>query len=206
MKFSSSPTTLRGVTSATLIILLVVLDQCVKYYIKTHFALYESHEVTSWFRIFFTENTGMAFGMQFVGTIVLSTFRFVAITFFLYVLAVAVRRRAPFGLIVCVSLIIAGAMGNLIDNFFYGLLFSESTPWEVADVVPFGQGYGSFLSGKVVDMFYFPLFVWPDWLPLVGGDVFFGAVFNLADAAISVGFVAALLFYYKRLGRSFLSV
>ena len=85
---------------------------------------------------------------------------------------------------------------------FYGLIFTESTPYELARLVPFGEGYGSFLSGKVVDMFYFPLFTWPDWVPMVGGNTFFGAIFNFADASISCGAVALVLFYYKYLSQS----
>ena len=103
------------------------------------------------------------------------------------------------GLIFCWALVVAGAAGNIIDNLFYGLIFSESgygVP-PVASLVDFGQGYGSFLSGKVVDMFYFPFFTWPDWMPLIGGTTFFGAIFNFADAAISCGIVALFIFYRR---------
>lgn len=184
---------------ATLIILAVILiDQLIKFEIKTNFALHEAYPVTDWFVILFTENRGMAFGMQFVGTMFLALFRVVAIAFFCVVLGRTIRRRAPYGLVVCIALIIAGALGNIVDNLFYGLIFTESLPYaEPARLVAFGQGYGSFLTGKVVDMFYFPLFTWPEWMPLVGGDVFFGAIFNFADAAISCGAVALALFYYK---------
>ena len=149
---------------ATLIILGVILiDQIIKFEIKTSFTLHEDLVVVNdWFHILFTENRGMAFGMSFVGTMFLAIFRVVAIAFFCIILARLIRRKAPYGLIVCVAMIIAGASGNIIDNMFYGLIFTESTPFDVAHLVSFGQGYGSFLSGKVVDMFYFPLFTWPN--------------------------------------------
>jgi signal peptidase II len=170
--------------------------------------LYEKVEVTSWFHILFTENKGMAFGMSFVGTMFLALFRIAATALFIYLLYKIVKdKKYPKGLIVVVSMLIAGALGNLVDNFFYGLIFTESLPTYFAQgpahLVPFGEGYGEFLSGKVVDMFYFPLFEWPDWVPLVGGDVFFGAIFNVADAAISIAFVLALCFYSKYLNFSF---
>ena len=182
---------------------MVVIDQLVKFEIKTNFALYESYRITDWFQLVFTENRGMAFGMQFVGTMFLAVFRVVAIAYFAVVLARLVRRKAPYGIIVCVALIIAGAAGNIFDNFFYGLIFSESHPASLpATLVPFGEGYGSFLTGRVVDMFYFPFFTWPDWIPVIGGDVFFGAIFNVADASISCGAVALALFYYKYLAEA----
>ena len=139
----------------------------------------------------------MAFGMQFVGTMFLAIFRVIAIGFFCLVLSRLARNKAPYGIIICVAMIIAGAAGNIIDNMFYGLIFTESDSFTLASLVPFGNGYGSFMSGKVVDMFYFPFFTWPDWVPLLGGGTFFGAIFNFADASISVGAVALVLFYYK---------
>lgn len=188
----------RSILAVAILVAVIIIDQLIKFEIKTTFSLHEVYRVTDWFQIFFTENRGMAFGMQFVGTMFLALFRVVAIVFFCVVLFRLVKRKAPYGLIVCVAMIIAGAAGNIIDNMFYGLIFTESTPYGApATLVPFGQGYGSFLSGKVVDMFYFPLFTWPDWVPLIGGDVFFGAIFNFADASISCGAVALALFYYK---------
>ena len=193
----------RGWLSVLLCIAIVLVDQLVKFEIKTNFALYESYRITDWFQLVFTENRGMAFGMQFVGTMFLAVFRVVAIAYFAVVLARLVRRKAPYGIIVCVALIIAGAAGNIFDNFFYGLIFSESHPASLpATLVPFGEGYGSFLTGRVVDMFYFPFFTWPDWIPVIGGDVFFGAIFNVADASISCGAVALALFYYKYLAEA----
>ena len=198
-----SPIQKRGWLSVLLCIAIVLVDQLVKFEIKTNFSLYESYHITDWFQLVFTENRGMAFGMQFVGTMFLAVFRVVAIAYFAVVLARLVRRKAPYGIIVCVALIIAGAAGNIFDNFFYGLIFSESHPASLpATLVPFGEGYGSFLTGRVVDMFYFPFFTWPDWIPVSGGDVFFGSIFNVADASISCGAVALALFYYKYLAEA----
>ncbi len=192
----------RALIATLIIIAIVVIDQIIKFEVKTGFTLHEDFVVANnWFHILFTENRGMAFGMQFVGTMFLALFRVVAIGFFCVVLRRLIQRAAPYGLIVCVAMVIAGAMGNIIDNLFYGLIFTESTPFETASLVSWGQGYGAFLSGKVVDMFYFPLFTWPDWMPFVGGNTFFGAIFNFADASISCGAVALVLFYYRRLTR-----
>lgn len=168
--------------------------------------LYERIRVTDWFYIYFTENEGMAFGMDFISTQILSVFRIVVVGVFVWLLAKVVRGRYPIGLLVCMSLIVAGAAGNIFDNSFYGLVFDESTPLEVASVVPMGSGYGQFLTGRVVDMFYFPLIdsYWPEWMPFVGGEhfVFFSAIFNFADAAISCGAVALLIFYHRYLQSS----
>ena len=193
----------RSLIAVAVVLGVLIIDQLIKFDIKTTFLLHEDFCVAGdWFHILFTENRGMAFGMQFVGTMFLALFRIVAIGFFCLVLARLIKRKAPYGVIVCVAMIIAGASGNIIDNMFYGLIFTESTPFSLAQLVPMGQGYGSFMSGKVVDMFYFPLFTWPDWMPLVGGNTFFGAIFNFADAAISCGAVALLLFYYKYISQS----
>ncbi len=193
----------RSLIAVAVVLGVIIIDQLIKFDIKTTFLLHEDSCVAGdWFHILFTENRGMAFGMQFVGTMFLALFRIVAIGFFCLVLARLIKRKAPYGVIVCVAMIIAGASGNIIDNMFYGLIFTESTPFSLAQLVPMGQGYGSFMSGKVVDMFYFPLFTWPDWMPLVGGNTFFGAIFNFADAAISCGAVALLLFYYKYISQS----
>lgn len=196
----------RSITAVSVVAAVLVIDQIIKFAVKTSMYVGEKVDVTSWFKIFFVENRGMAFGMEFVGTFALALFRVIAIGVFAYVLWNIVRKRAPFGLIICWACVVAGAAGNIIDNCFYGLIFSESGIHDlpIATTVPFGDGYGSFLTGKVVDMFYFPLFTWPDWMPLVGGDTFFGAVFNFADAAISCGAVALILFYRRYLTGSFL--
>ena len=185
---------------------IIIIDQIIKIAIKTQFLLGESYEIASWFQLRFTESRGMAFGMDFIGTGILTVFRLCAVAFFIYVLSKEVKKRAPIGFIVCLAMIIAGAFGNIVDNAFYGLIFTESAPYYAASFgalpahfVPMGQGYGTFLHGHVVDMFYFPLFQWPDWVPFLGGGTFFGAIFNFADAAISVGAAAMILFYYKYL-------
>lgn len=201
MKLSLSK---RAVLAWGIVLFVLIADQIIKYLVKTSMLLYESREVTNWFLISFTENKGMAFGMDFIGTMFLGIFRICAVVLFSYLLARIVRKRYPYGLVACLAFVVAGAAGNIIDNCFYGLCFTESLPyWDPASVpaelVPLGTGYGSFLSGHVVDMFYFPLFTWPDWMPLVGGNVFFGAIFNFADASISCGAVALLLFYSKYL-------
>lgn len=197
----------RSAVAWCVLLVVIVVDQLIKFEVKTTYLLHEAYDVTGWFKLLFTENRGMAFGMQFVGTMFLAVFRVAAIVFFSICLYRIIRRKAPYGLIICVTMIIAGAVGNIIDNMFYGLIFTESLPFGTpAHVVPFGQGYGTFLSGKVVDMFYFPLFTWPDWMPLVGGNVFFGAIFNFADASISCGAVALILFYHKYVSRGMKSV
>ena len=187
----------RAFVAVGIMLAVFVIDQIIKVAVKTNMHLYESIEVTDWFQIYFIENRGMAFGMDFIGTTFLSIFRIIAIIIFCVLLVRIIRRRLPIGLIACVSLVVAGAMGNIIDNFCYGMIFSESTPFQISSLVGWGEGYGQMMSGRVVDMFYFPLFTWPEWMPLVGGEVFFGAVFNFADAAISCGAVAILIFYNK---------
>lgn len=197
-----SHTSKRSLLAIIIVLGVIIIDQIIKFEIKTTFTLHEDyHVVGDWFHLLFTENRGMAFGMQFVGTMFLALFRVIAIAFFCVILRRLIKRNAPYGLIICIAMIIAGAAGNIIDNMFYGLIFTESTPYELAKLVPFGQGYGTFLSGKVVDMFYFPLFEWPDWIPFVGGNTFFGAIFNFADASISCGAVALVIFYYKYISK-----
>ncbi len=159
-----------------------------------------------WFFIHFIENPGMAFGLEFggvAGKLFLSIFRIVAIGFIAYYLRNLIRSKSKRGLIFSVSLVLAGAAGNMIDSAFYGIIFSESprfTP-ELATMFPADGGYAGFLRGKVVDMFYFPIIdgTWPSWVPLLGGDrfQFFRPVFNVADSAISVG-MALILINQKR--------
>ena len=189
--------------SIAIIVLILVIDQILKIEVKTNMTLGSAIKVTDWFYIEFIENNGMAYGMTFFNKLVLSVFRLVAITVigcFIYRL---VRQEHSKGYLVCLSMVLAGAAGNLIDCMFYGLIFEQSTPFSVASFVPFGDGYSSFLYGKVVDMFYFPLIHthWPDWVPYWGGDefIFFSPVFNFADSCISVGVVLLLLFYRSEL-------
>lgn len=193
-----SPKCARQHRLALIIILSVlVIDQIIKITVKTGMSLGESIDVTSWFKILFVENNGMAFGMEIIGKLFLSLFRIGAIGFFTWYLIKILDKGFPTGYIVTVSFVIAGAIGNLLDCMFYGLIFTESTPFGQAALTSFGDGYAPFLYGKVVDMFYFPLWTWPDWMPLVGGDIFFGPVFNFADSCITCGVIALLLFYTK---------
>ena len=189
---------------AVLVILAILLiDQAIKIWVKTSMTLHESIHITDWFYIAFIENNGMAFGMQLGSKIVLSLFRVIAISLLGYYIRQEVKRQARTGYIILLSMVLAGAAGNLIDCMFYGLVFNASSPYYLSYFVPFGTGYAPFLMGKVVDMFYFPLIVttWPDWVPFVGGNpyVFFSPVFNFADASISVGVVLLLLFYRKEI-------
>ena len=213
--------------SALLIILLVILaDQALKIYIKTHFANGDDVRIMgSWFRLHFIENEGMAYGMKLseslIGKIILSSFRLIAVVFGFYLLKVLINKGYGKGMLICGSLILAGALGNLLDSMFYGLIFTDS-PYScfsgnydslhnmiqnhnqtaVAHFTSFGRGYGKFLTGKVVDMLYFPVLetVMPRWVPFIGGKnfIFFEPVFNIADAAISMG-VLTLVFFQKRL-------
>lgn len=191
------------------VLLILLIDQISKIWIKTHFTLGESISVTSCFKILFVENNGMAFGIEVLGKLFLSLFRIAAIAligYFLYKLT-GKKGSYKYGYIVCIALIFAGAAGNIIDSLFYGLLFSESTYRSVAVFLPAGGGYAPFLYGKVVDMLYFPLFgfYWPQWVPFVGGEYFefFRPVFNIADSAISVGVIVLILFYRNTFSKSF---
>ena len=192
--------------SALLIVLLVILsDQLLKIYIKTHFYYGEEVNVLgSWFRLHFIENEGMAFGMKLgqaaIGKLVLTLFRLIAVIFGFFLLKKIVDRKYEKGAIICGSLILAGALGNLIDSMFYGLIFTESS-FHLGKLVSWGEGYGNLFHGRVVDMLYFPVVdtILPNWVPFVGGKnfVFFEPVFNLADAAISVGVFTLILFQKK---------
>jgi signal peptidase II len=189
----------QGRLALIIIISVLVIDQIIKILVKTGMTLGESIDVAPWFKILFVENNGMAFGMEIIGKLFLSLFRIFAIGFFIWYLIRILNKGFPTGYIVTVSFVIAGALGNLLDCMFYGLIFSASPvgTGAVASFVPIGQGYAPFLYGKVVDMFYFPLWTWPQWVPFVGGDVFFEPVFNFADSCITCGVITLLLFYTK---------
>ena len=190
---------------ALLMALLLIIDQVVKIVIKTNMTLDQSIPVFgNWFFIRFIENPGAAWGFEFggeYGKLFLSLFRIVAVGFLFYFLNRLLKKDAPKGVLVGFSLIIVGAIGNIVDSMFYGLIFSESTFSTVATAFPEGGGYASFLHGKVVDMLYFPIIrsTYPTWFPGVGGEPFsfFSPVFNLADSYISVGVIYLLLFQWK---------
>lgn len=191
--------------AVVVILLLLFLDQASKIWVKTHMQLHESIEIFSWFQLYFTENPGMAFGMEFFNKLVLSVFRIVAVIAIAYYLIRLVRRNYSFGFIACVALVFAGALGNIIDSVFYGVIFDHSYG-QVSTFMPADGGYASLLHGKVVDMLYFPLIrtTFPDWFPIWGGEefIFFRPIFNLADSSICVGGAILLLFYHRTLSKS----
>ena len=191
-----------GKLAALLIALVIVIDQAVKIWVKTHFYYGEEMEITSWFKLLFIENNGMAFGMELGSKLLLTLFRIIASGAFIYYLwQLRSRRDTPKGYIVCIALITAGALGNVIDCIAYGLIFNSPMPPQVAQLFPPDGGYSTLFNGRVVDMFYFPLceWNWPQWMPWIGGNhfIFFQPIFNVADASLSVS-VFVLIFFYAR--------
>ena len=193
----------QGLLAILLVLAIIVIDQWIKIEVKTNMTLYESREVTPWFYIYFIENNGMAFGMSFITKIVLSLFRCAAIVLLSIYLYRQIIRGARWVYVILLSMLLAGAMGNLLDCMFYGMIFTQSSPFYTSYLVPFGEGYSGFLTGKVVDMFYFPLIVtnYPYWMPIVGGQkfIFFSPIFNFADAAVSCSVISAFIFCRKEL-------
>ncbi|PKP19574.1 MAG: lipoprotein signal peptidase [Bacteroidetes bacterium HGW-Bacteroidetes-22] len=187
---------------ALIVSIVLILDQCLKAWIKLNMFIGQEYEVLGqWFLIHFTENEGMAFGFAFGGAwgkLLLSIFRIIAVAAIGYYLLILTRSKTRKGVIFGLSLILAGALGNIIDSAVYGLLFSESTYYQVANFLPDAGGYAGFLHGKVVDMLYFPIIqaTIPSWFPVWGGEPFqfFRPVFNLADASITTGVLYLLLF------------
>ena len=192
----------QGKKITLLVVLLLVIDQVVKIWIKTNMTIGESIPVLGdWFQIYFIENNGMAFGMQFGGTfgkLVLTLFRMVLIGFIIYYVNKLIKESAPKGVLYGVALILVGAVGNVIDSIFYGVIFNESTYSTVATIFPQGGGYAPLFFGKVVDMLYFPLIdtTLPDWVPFKGGEkfIFFRPIFNIADSCITIGVAYLLIF------------
>lgn len=187
-----------------LILLVLAIDQYAKFYIKTHFEYNDDYPIFGqrWARLHFVENEGMAFGIKFewaYGKLLLSVFRILMVSALIWYISLLIKAHYPLGFILSIGLITAGALGNIIDSAFYGLIFTES-PYHggLAELVPWGQGYGAFLHGKVVDMLYFPI-TWinvPSWVPFIGGQeyLFFSPIFNVADASITTGVLIILLF------------
>lgn len=191
----------KGIIAFCFVLAAIVIDQVIKIWVKTHMQLHESIEITPWFYISFIENNGMAYGMQLGSKYLLTAFRIIASAGLGFYIAYCVAKNKNLGYIVTLAGIMAGAVGNVIDCMFYGLCFTASSPFWVAYQVPFGEGYAPFMLGKVVDMFYFPLFEYdvPSWMPIWGGqhNIFFSPVFNFADACISVS-VFMLIICYRR--------
>lgn len=194
----------KSAKSLLVILLVLAIDQALKIWVKTHMVIgQEYHVAGNWFIIHFIENNGMAFGLQFAGKagkIILSVFRIVAVVAIGWYIRYLIRENAPSGLVIAISLIFAGALGNIIDSAFYGMIFSDSY-FQVAKLFPKEGGYSSFLHGKVVDMFYFPVIRghFPDWFPIRKNQefIFFRPVFNIADSAITTGVALVLIFYRK---------
>lgn len=196
----------KSTTVALIIIAVLILDQWLKIYVKLNIPYGNGFDILGWSKakIHFVENDGMAFGFSFggyYGKLFLSVFRIVMIGFLFYLLSGLIKSKQSLGLIISFGLIVAGAIGNMIDSAFYGLIFSESSYHhrDIATFLPEGGGYSSFLHGNVVDMLYFPLIntTWPEWVPIWGGKAFqfFKPVFNIADSSITCGVASILLFH-----------
>ena len=191
------------ITAAGISLAAIIIDQAIKIWVKTSMYMHEVIEIAPWLKILFTENRGMAVGMELVDKLFLTSFRIVAVIFLIYIIGRQIRQGVNYLFLICLSLILAGATGNIIDCLFYGMVFNNPPAPIVAEFVPWGTGYDSMFYGRVVDMFYFPLveWNWPGWMPFCGGEhfIFFSPIFNFADACISCGVIAVLLFCRKEL-------
>ena len=196
----------RGTRISIFVVLLLVIDQVIKILVKTNMTIGQSiHVLGDWFQIYFIENNGMAFGMQFggqIGKYLLSIFRIVLVALILvYMKRLLKKPETPWGVLIGLAAIMCGALGNIVDSLFYGLVFSESTFTQVAQLFPEGGGYAPFLQGKVVDMLYFPLIDTdlPSWVPFWGGRhvIFFRPIFNFADSCITCGAIYLLIFHWR---------
>lgn len=212
-KISSSchPASKAGWLVTFIILLIIVVDQVSKFYVKTHFYLGEAHEVFPWFQIRFIENNGMAFGMELFSKYILTFGRIAAVAFFIWFIKKALSVEGlRTGFLIAGAMIIAGAAGNIFDCVFYGEIFNNPFPPATAEFLPPGGGYAGWFEGKVVDMLYFPFFsfTWPTWMPVVGGREyeFFQYIFNVADASICVGVALLLIFYSSDCSKAFNAV
>ena len=193
-----------GWLATIIIVIAIFLDQATKIWVKTHFYYGEQVDVTSWFKILFIENNGMAYGMELGSKTILTWLRIIFSALFIYYL-IKIRRRTdlPKGFVACIAFITAGAIGNVIDCVAYGQLFNDPIAPQVAQFMPSEGGYASLFNGKVVDMLYFPLaeWDWPQWMPWVGGQhyLFFQPIFNIADACLTTSIITLLIFYNKQL-------
>lgn len=182
---------------------MIAIDQLIKVAVKTGMYMHQSIRVTDWFYLLFTENNGMAFGWEFMNKYFLTSFRILFTAAIIAYLIIQIRRGTKWSYLVCLSLIVSGALGNIIDCVFYGMIFNDPIAPEVAHFVSLGSGYAPVLLGRVVDMFYFPLVEWtcPTWMPVLSGQhfIFFSPIFNFADACISVGIGLLLLFHRKEI-------
>lgn len=195
----------RGMLASIVVFLVLLIDQIIKIAVKTNMRIGDDIVITDWFLIRFIENNGMAWGMELGSKLFLSVFRIIAVALIIYYIVKLVKAKADRRYIALISMICAGAFGNIVDSLLYGQIFTESTPWSVATLTEFGHGYAAPLMGKVVDMFYFPIIdtMLPEWVPFWGGEhfIFFSPIFNFADASISVGVILILIFFRKELSK-----